>query len=57
MSEQIVAEPTDLRCARCGDLISNCECCDQPDCPEALCYECVAVALGETMAQPHQHGG
>jgi hypothetical protein len=46
-----------LKCSECGDDIDNCECCDEARCPEALCYGCITVALGETMPHPHKHGG
>ena len=50
-------ERTVLRCSDCGDEIECCEFCDDPDCPVALCYECVHLTLGETVPQPHPHGG
>ena len=50
-------ERTTLRCSNCGDEIHWCEFCDDPDCPIALCYGCVHLALGEMVPQPHVHGG
>jgi hypothetical protein len=46
-----------LRCAGCGRAIDECAVCDEPDCEAAVCCDCVAVALGTRMPQPHVHGG
>jgi hypothetical protein len=46
-----------LRCSRCGTRITECAFCDEPDCPAAICYGCLNVALGQEMPQPHVHGG
>lgn len=46
-----------LRCVECDDEIDECECCNEPGCSKAICYECLAVALGQTVAHPHPHGG
>jgi len=48
---------TALRCSGCDEPIADCELCDEPNCPRAICYGCITRALGETMAQPHAHGG
>ena len=53
----IAEEPTALWCSECDEPIVECEFCDEPDCPRAICYGCITRALGETMAQPHAHGG
>jgi hypothetical protein len=37
--------------------MDECACCDEPDCPAAICFRCVNVAAGQEMAQPHVHGG
>jgi hypothetical protein len=50
-------EPTALRCAECDEPIVDCQLCDEPGCPRAICYRCMTRALGETTAQPHAHGG
>ena len=50
-------EPTVLRCSECDERIAECELCDEPDCRRAICYGCITLALGETMVQPHLHGG
>ena len=49
--------PTALRCAQCDEPIAECELCDGQDCFRAICYGCITLALGETIAQPHGHGG
>jgi hypothetical protein len=50
-------EATALRCSECDEPIAECELCDKPDCPRAICYGCITLALSQTMAQPHTHGG
>jgi hypothetical protein len=54
-----MTEPTlaALRCSRCDRPIDRCEFCDASDCRTPICYGCVRVALGETVPQPHTHGG
>ena len=54
--------PTDtpdviLVCTRSGVAIEVCAFCERADCPEAICARCLRVELGESMAQPHAHGG
>ena len=46
-----------LACADCGKAIDCCEFCDRPDCPAAVCYRCVSVALGQATRDLHDHGG
>ena len=50
-------EPTALQCSECDEPIAECELCDERDCARAICYGCITVALSQTMAQPHTHGG
>jgi len=50
-------EPAALRCSDCDEPIAECELCDERDCPRAICYGCITLALSQTMAQPHTHGG
>ncbi|MGH2571976.1 MAG: hypothetical protein ACRDGU_00535 [Actinomycetota bacterium] len=50
-------EQATLRCSECGYEIDCCEFCDERDCGPAICCECVHLALGELIAQPHTHGG
>jgi len=59
VKESVVAgrTPTRSPCLECGDEIDVCECCEEPDCPKAICYGCLALALGQTAPQPHTHGG
>ncbi len=45
------------RCSRCDKPIDECACCDEPDCGAAICFDCLNVALGQKMPQPHAHGG
>ncbi len=44
-------------CSGCGRAIDCCEFCDATDCPTAICYRCLQVALGQALPQPHPHGG
>jgi len=44
-------------CAACGKAIDCCEFCDRPDCPTAICYRCLGVALGQATPELHDHGG
>lgn len=54
MSEAAVPKE---KCTSCGRAIELCAYCDDPGCPEAICYGCLSVALGQRMPQPHAHGG
>ena len=40
------------RCSACGDAIDLCEFCEEEDCPVPVCYECLIVALGESVPHP-----
>jgi hypothetical protein len=44
-------------CSRCGKPVDCCEFCDATDCRTPISYGCVRVALGQTLPQPHAHGG
>ncbi len=46
-----------IRCSRCGTPIDECAFCDEPECAAAICYECLNLALGQAIRQPHIHGG
>jgi hypothetical protein len=46
-----------LLCTRCGIVIELCSFCERAQCPEAICGRCLRIELGESMAQPHAHGG
>lgn len=50
-------EETKGTCRGCGREIEWCSFCDRPDCDAAICFPCVSVELGESVAQPHEHGG
>lgn len=56
MTETAVAG-TELRCAGCEREIDRCACCDEPDCPTAICNECLSTELGERSPHIHEHGG
>lgn len=38
-------------CFACGDEIERCEFCDGEECPKAMCYGCVIVAIGQEIPQ------
>lgn len=46
-----------ILCSNCGMQIDVCCFCDEIDCPKAICYTCISVALGQMERQPHAHGG
>jgi hypothetical protein len=50
------AAPT-VDCSACDQAIDGCELCDRPDCPTAICYRCLAVALRQATPAIHDHGG
>ncbi|HEX6261942.1 MAG TPA: hypothetical protein VF097_03735 [Actinomycetota bacterium] len=45
------------RCVVCGREIEVCACCEKEDCAEAICYPDLAVRVGQSLPQPHTHGG
>ena len=44
-------------CCECGTETECCAFCDETECASAICYGCLAVALGQATPQPHFHGG
>lgn len=46
-----------LRCGECGCVIGCCEFCDDEECPKAICYGCLIVAIGQEIPELHTHGG
>ena len=57
MSTSKAESATEPTCAKCDCCIERCAFCEEPDCSSAVCYGCMIVALGQTAAQPHKHGG
>jgi hypothetical protein len=53
MSEQEVA----IACAKCEASIPRCEFCEEEDCSNAICYQCMTEALGQAAPPIHVHGG
>ena len=44
---------TSTVCSDCGAAIECCElCCSEP-CPEALCFRCLNLAVGQVVPEPH----
>ncbi len=51
-------EPTtSMRCSRCDEEVDCCSFCDETDCPNAICYRCTSVAVGQIVLHPQPHGG
>ena len=46
-----------LLCSECNRSLEWCSFCDSAECRAAVCYRCLVIALGESVGQPHQHGG
>ena len=46
-----------LRCTRCGSRIELCAFCESADCGHVICYRCLREELGQSVVQPHAHGG
>ena len=44
-------------CSGCGAEIECCEVCGDEPCPKALCSTCLSLAVGQSVPQPHTHGG
>jgi hypothetical protein len=51
MGEQVIV------CHGCDRAIETCAFCENDRCGEAVCYRCLIVELGESIAEPHAHGG
>ena len=50
-------QAAELSCSACDAGIDRCEFCEETDCAKPVCYECMTVALGQVLWQPHVHGG
>ncbi len=46
-----------LLCSECDRSLDWCSFCDSDECRAAVCYSCLVIALGESLGQPHEHGG
>jgi hypothetical protein len=46
-----------LVCSDCHCDIECCAFCEEEECGAAICFGCMVVDLGQTRAQPHDHGG
>ena len=44
-------------CSACHKAIDGCELCERPDCPTAICYRCLSVAVRQASPDLHDHGG
>jgi len=45
------------KCKGCDREIDECAFCEDPDCPDAICYRCDNSELKQTLLHPHDHGG
>jgi hypothetical protein len=50
-------ETAAVRCAGCGRRVKVCAGCEQPGCRNPICDACLRLRLGQSIAQPHPHGG
>jgi hypothetical protein len=46
-----------VRCGTCQRWIEVCAFCERVSCQHPTCHRCIRLALGESIAQPHPHGG
>lgn len=44
-------------CTRCGVEVERCAGCEEEHCDATICYACLRIQLGQSLAHPHQHGG
>lgn len=51
------AEAPFKRCTKCGRPIEECVGCDEPDCRNPICNDCLRIEVGQAERQPHMHGG
>lgn len=53
--------PADRRdpaaCTQCHVVIELCSFCEKEVCRDTICYRCLRIQLGQSMAHPHVHGG
>jgi hypothetical protein len=49
--------PQIVACLRCGTPIEVCAFCESGICPDMICFRCLRADLGQSLAQPHAHGG
>lgn len=52
-----VTDERPFRCSRCGSAIEICAFCQDIACASVICYRCLRQDLGQSLAQPHAHGG
>jgi len=45
------------KCTKCGRHIEVCAGCYEPACQAAICGDCLRITVGQSMRQPHVHGG
>jgi hypothetical protein len=42
---------TDVRCSECGKSVEVCFLCEEPECRNVICRECLDIALGQAKAR------
>lgn len=50
-------EAVALICKQCTTAMVLCAFCEREQCPRPICYRCLRIQLGQSMAHPHRHGG
>jgi hypothetical protein len=44
-------------CRVCGVDVERCAGCERERCGAMICYRCLRLQLGQSLAHPHVHGG
>ncbi len=46
-----------LTCTLCGSVVELCAFCERDGCGQTICYRCLRIQLGQSIAHLHVHGG
>jgi hypothetical protein len=46
-----------LICMTCGSSIERCAFCERDDCGHTICFRCLRIEFGQSIAPLHLHGG
>jgi hypothetical protein len=52
-----MSEKRSPSCGRCGVRIECCAFCQENGCRVPICEQCLKIAIGMILEQPHGHGG
>ncbi len=47
---------SELTCKHCTKVMAFCAFCERHDCPRPICYGCLRIQLGQSMAHLHTRG-